>query len=347
MKSALDLPVDDIPPFLEQACVQLDIAPEKEVPDQPYMAENEDDLEKACNDFIDDDENAAHARKAGWFQIVSAMESSEPVAGDTNRTLYYGDARLRHAKTATRKPPSVYEYITIRGDHRGADGVQLTEAEGGRKAYFVVSSTVYMVRREYTRIWLLPFRMTPEFTAGDGSVDHAYSRSVFYGPRFHRQAGSSWVSGGYGLPKDVHADVFKWGRSTTSGVSPSLNDPTVKKSPEYFVGRTFVFTHHFEYRDPNTRVVSASFDADAASTLAHELVHAFGMPHLCGLWDHKTPRSQACAMHYDHVPLFDPADPSRFLDDYAPVGPNLCSRHLKQVRRVHLEDNGLLRKWGW
>jgi hypothetical protein len=62
------------------------------------------------------------------------------------------------------------------------------------------------------------------------------------------------------------------------------------------------------------------------------------MPHKCGYFDFRAPRDKTCCMNYR---------PNWMLDDKrnlirgtsGKTGSDVCGRHLKEVRRVHLEDN--------
>jgi hypothetical protein len=72
--------------------------------------------------------------------------------------------------------------------------------------------------------------------------------------------------------------------------------------------------------------------------IVHELTHAFGMPHKCGYFDFRTPRRTTCCMNYQ---------PNWMVDDARNLIPgtdrkvniDLCGRHIKEVRRVRLQDN--------
>ncbi|WP_438038927.1 hypothetical protein [Sorangium sp. So ce128] len=154
-----------------------------------------------------------------------------------------------------------------------------------------------------------------------------------YSPRF-RKKGGAVTPGGYGTAANVKAKLFNPGAFYTAGISPTVT----AKGKEYFAGRTIMFTHHSAYRDAGTGLPKPTSRGRIVGTIVHELVHAFGMPHKCGYFDFRAPRDKTCCMNYR---------PNWMLDDKrnlirgtsAKTGGDVCGRHLKEVRRVHLEDN--------
>jgi hypothetical protein len=193
----------------------------------------------------------------------------------------------------------------------------------------------------YTRLWLLEHDVQPEFTAGDGSHAHAYGKTYWYLPRGMLH-GATWTPGGYGAPDKVDVEVYLPGAFYDSGVSP----PIKVSGKKYFGGRTVVFTHHGLYYDSVKKTPEPGYASEIVVDVAHELVHAFGLPHKCGYYDYRTPRDKTCPMNYS---------PNWMIDDKLGLIPNssnnigklLCGRHLKEIRRVHLEDNPGLKSLGW
>jgi hypothetical protein len=96
-----------------------------------------------------------------------------------------------------------------------------------------------------------------------------------------------------------------------------------------------------------TRRPRADFTEKVSISVVHELVHAFGMPHKCGYWNYRTPRGRdrglTCCMNYTFHWMIDNRD-QLVPDTQGMRGPEMCGRHLKEIRRVHLEDNPAL---GW
>jgi hypothetical protein len=99
-----------------------------------------------------------------------------------------------------------------------------------------------------------------------------------------------------------------------------------------------MFTHHGFVRDRATGLPFPRFDHEMIQTIVHELVHAFGLPHICGYWDWQTPRKTSCAMNYPDNGIFG-ADGKLHGGDADKMGLELCGRHIKEIRRTHLEDN--------
>lgn len=197
----------------------------------------------------------------------------------------------------------------------------------------------------FTRIWFQPHDVQNRFTAGNahqsGRTDHAQAERLLFGPR-RTETITGGVSqgdaaGGYGAPALVDVRVTELS-GELKGYSPgALNN-------DYFSGRTLVATRHPGYDNlgqpiPNYRV-------QVSIAIIHELVHAFGMPHKCAAWDIALPRATTCCMNYPPNWMIDAADRLIAGTDRL-VGPGLCARHIKEVRRVHLEDNAALQARGW
>jgi hypothetical protein len=72
--------------------------------------------------------------------------------------------------------------------------------------------------------------------------------------------------------------------------------------------------------------------------MVHELTHAFGMPHKCAYFDFRAPRDKTCCMNY--IPNWMADDAHNLVSGTSNrVGMDMCGRHLKEVRRVRLQDN--------
>jgi hypothetical protein len=89
----------------------------------------------------------------------------------------------------------------------------------------------------------------------------------------------------------------------------------------------------------------------ATTTITHEFGHAFGYPHKCGYYTVDAPATRSCCMNYFHTWLYalgthkdrDTRTVQRF--DTGKDGKHFCARHIKGIRRGHLEDNPVL--WNW
>jgi hypothetical protein len=140
--------------------------------------------------------------------------------------------------------------------------------------------------------------------------------------------------GGYGMPASVTVEVKSPGAFYTAGVSPGVT----KGGKEYFAGRTVLFTHHGAYYDPAKKQPTPNATDKMVKTIVHEFVHAFGMPHKCAYFDFHAPRAKTCCMNYAPNWMIDDAK-KLIPKTHGKMGPWVCGRHLKEVRRVHLEDN--------
>jgi hypothetical protein len=185
----------------------------------------------------------------------------------------------------------------------------------------------------------LPHDFNPEFVAGDGSSSNAHSIRYLYSPRFRSKLVNDGVTelvpGGYGASSTVDVKVLSQPVRIPRGVSPELR----RGGERYFAGRTMLFTHHPLLHVPG--ISPPVLSAEAADTVAHELVHAFGLPHKCGYFDHRTPRDRACYMNYEE-PWLMREDRTLIPGTAGRNGPSLCGRHIKEIRSTHLEDNAAL-----
>lgn len=329
MTSAFALPLPgNVPSFFEKAFAQLDFAAETVVADKAKMGKDAT-LTQDTLAFVES--VFSHKKDGGWFCVLSAMEPYA-LPAVKGKVLFDGNVDLGEGGTGSNKA----EYVEIPGKFKAPDIPDFIEFNWGKEIVgFKVSSTetVGSGKSAKTRCWLEPHDAQDRFTAGDGSLNHAYATSLYFYPRA-KLDGSTWTKGGYGVPDRVRAVAKSPGAFYVAGISPSL----VKGGVSYFAGRTVLFSHHRKYRDEKTGLPNPTFNADAEAVIAHELIHAFGMPHKCGYWDYKTPRRHTCCMNYR---------PNWMLTatrDLSPgtsgkVGNEMCGRHLTEVRKVHLEDN--------
>lgn len=345
MRRAQDLPVDQVPAFFEEARAELNFSEPNDQPYERYMVPRLVHHDVAATRYID--RHAVHAHDPGWFVLVAAIEAEHPSGMGRSENIFRGRVRLRDdiPYTGHQSDYPAYllkEYFTVRGDMSNAEAVLFNW--DGHEAGFIIAAAVVMELsgETWTRLWIWPNDHTSKFEGLDGSHTQAYATRRWYSPRHHHD-GNAWGPGGYGIPDVVRATVSSAGASSLEGVSPPLE----VGGDDYFCGRTVVFTHHHAlWRAGHP---TSDFAAEAVAVIAHELVHAFGMPHRCGFFDHRTPRAQTCHMNYRFDWGVDPADITHVVPGFNDrIGPHLCARHLREMRRVHLEENDALEQLnGW
>ncbi|MEX1365680.1 MAG: hypothetical protein AB1Z98_21310, partial [Nannocystaceae bacterium] len=221
-------------------------------------------------------------------------------------------------------------YTDVEGQpHRVQFAVSRTE----RRRFDPVSGADARVftadKTTHTMIWIEPHSVTSRFTHGDGSEPHAHRQQRYYYPQ-REGDDTDWFPNrrGYGIPDDVEVTIVEGlGGGNTVGISP----PRYYSGAEYFCGRTMAFTDN-DYGK-----------AYMLATIVHELLHAFGMPHICGHHDYRAPRMHECVMNYEWIGLVNDDD-EIISDDAKNTGPWPCALHLREVRRTKLEDNPAL---GW
>jgi hypothetical protein len=337
MKGALPLPVEDVPPPFEPACVQLDFAAPEEIPDKPQLAKDEKEFFEIIATFVD----GAFTKKTepGWFCVIAAMEPF-PVPDRKPKgagSIFRGKVKLKHFDD------NGWEYVEIPGTHSEADFIYLRRPDGDKIGFGLMAMEMELVGETMiTRAWVDPHDAQPEFTAGDGSVKHAYTVRLAYGPRWHGKKDATTTRGGYGMDEEPEAEVYGAEQSYVGGISPDVGaagKPIPKKGDAtYFAGRTVVFTQHQAYFDRKTKSAKPSYRGDVTEVLVHELVHAFGMPHKCAYFDYRTPRAETCVMNYGWNWMVD-AKRKLIPKSDGKVGVQLCGRHLKEVRRTKLYLN--------
>ena len=317
-----------IPVFLLPACVQLDFKSERgvsgpldllyisAVPDGSHLSE--DTLRWVNNAAV-----FTHQGQGGWFFLGAARLPNQTPGGTY---LYRGNSYTLGTTGSD-------VWVEVPGPLGGIpDFVTFSWSDG------TTSKEVgFIVRRSQSsagnvRIFLWGNDVTPEFTGHDtdGSVSHAMHTKIDFFPRHQAAAGAALVPGGFGVPlTGATVTVVPPGIFATAGISPPVHIPPATGQP-YFAGRTVIFTRHGGF--------ASHFDENVISTVVHEFLHAFGMPHKCGYWDWRTPRWHSCCMNYPTTWLLD-ASHNLLFGTAGKQGNDMCGRHLMEVRRVHLEKN--------
>jgi hypothetical protein len=332
MRGALSLPVRRIATVFEPACVELNFARPTDVEPIEFMALDHPSLRSATDDWVQRTA-AHHGREGGWFLVASALMPYDVDSEGTGSVVHDGPARLERRGTD--------QYLVIPGTHASAGYITLRWP--GHEAIFFPNGPVRPVGGE-TEICLEPQSVAQSFRAASGSrtgsVSDAYANLTEHLPQ-GRLEGGALVAPGFGAPSSVHAVVRAAGASATSGISPP-HQPR-GSTDEFFAGRTVVFTRHTRfYRNGRAR---PNANDDLVQVIGHELVHAFGMPHMCGYFDYRNPRQDTCVMNYFHLWMVHEGRPISGTADR--IGARLCGRHIKEIRRTHLEDNPALQSFGW
>ncbi|MGK3994728.1 hypothetical protein [Sorangium sp. So ce1024] len=328
MESAPPLPIERVPKHLDPVFTQLDFTEERVIQDRQHLALDAGTLGEAASRFVS--EAFSHAGEPGWFCLIAALEP-HPVPQARGALLFTGMVTIRDAGEGARRR----EYVEIPGEH--PDASHITFRWGGDAMGFSVSIVTLLSDPPRTRLWIDPHDIQSEFTAGDGSVAHAYRHRLFFFPRARRRD-AAWEPPGYGIPTRVEADVRGPGAAYAAGMSPTIDIGPAR----YFAGRTILFTHHQAWWDPELAQPRPGYEERTLHTLVHELTHAFGMPHKCGFFDYRAPRRTTCCMNYRTHWMID-ADEQLIPGTAGRVGSDLCGRHVKETRRVRLEDNRGLR----
>lgn len=333
-----------IPRFFLPACVQLDLQAERVVTgglDKAEMAASDSLVSASSSAWVNDPGVFQHRGQGGWFFLGAArLPNPLPPLGTPPAPLFNGT-------TYTLGVASGEVFVEVAGHLPGADFVRFEWTDAASRtlrAGFSVRRSAILGSN--TRIFLFGNDVTNGFTGHDsnGSIDHAMSTKRLYFPQHQTDPGSSTLkAGGYGIPHaGAQVRVSPAGAVFTAGISPGVPDATTGTG-RFFAGRTIIFTQTSSFSAPNPSgsglpIPRANFNAEVLSTVVHEFVHAFGMPHKCGHWDWRTPRQHSCCMNYFNTWLLDGVN-NAIPGSVNQQGNDMCGRHLMEVRRVHLERN--------
>jgi hypothetical protein len=333
-----------IPASFKPICVQMDFQPERAVGgalDKAQMATSERLEDTATTAWVSNAAVFAHVGQGGWFFLGAARLPSPPGAGSSS-TIYNNTA---YTLGVTGNDP----FVRVPKSLAKPDYVEFTWTDlAGNSliAGFHVESRTRAGGK--TKIKLSSNDVTPGFTGhdADGSIDHAYLTEIDYYPQHQRPSGgAALVAGGYGVPAaGANVEISAPGFTFTTGISPTVHDAA--GLGDYFAGRTVLFTQTPSFSTGPPPTPTPDFDDEVLSTVVHEFLHAFGMPHKCGFWNWRTPRALAsghtCCMNYFDTWLIDSAN-NVIPGTRGFEGNDMCGRHLMEVRRVHLERNKGLR----
>jgi hypothetical protein len=330
----------NIPPFFLPACVQMDFQAERTVAgglDRAEMAPGLNVLSTRTRAWVDDPGVFTHRGQGGWYFLGAARFPNPLPTGGSPPPIHTGTVYTLGITGGN-------AWVELPASLTNPDYLEFTWTDSsGRtnEAGFSVHSRTISGGR--TRIVLDGNDVNPRFTGhdADGSISHAISSKIFYFPRHQRLASAATLTpGGFNVPTaGATVRVYPPGAVFVTGISPSTPNAATG-SGRFFAGRTVLFTYTRKFSTGATPPARRSdFDQQVVSTVVHEFLHAFGMPHKCGYWDWRTPRQHSCCMNYFNTWLINTTNNRLIPGTVGNQDNNMCGRHLMEVRRVHLEDN--------
>lgn len=350
MEGSPDLPIDPVIHAYEHACVQLDFAPVREIPYHSPIGITDAQFAQVVDSWA---HGVLQKRgQKGWLGVIGArlpwappQKPAEPAGGWPR-----GKVKL----TRIGSGDQTVVRFDLPGEHWKTNAVDFEWKDAqGRKAVAGFSVTSQVLKQgpdgpPFTRCEIGPDQTKhyhPRFTAGDGSLTHAESFKERHWPHGFVRDGTFSTSGGYEVPDEVEA-VLKQVVQFTGGIATA----TIIGGVEHFDGGAIVFTQHprfvtspTDWMDASPVVPNGQWQSTMAQYLAHELLHAFGFPHICGHWDHRTPRAHSCAANYAGNWVFDESlDLTPGTQGKEAV--HFCGRHLAELRKVDFSKMAAL-KW--
>jgi hypothetical protein len=329
-----------LPSFFRPVCVQLDFQLEGTVTgalDRAEMAASPNVLSTSTTAWVNNSGVFTHRGQGGWF-FLGAARLPSPLPGASPPALFTGTA---YALGTT----GTDVWVEVAGSFASADDgyVKFTWTDLAGTTHNVGFGVVsVVVSGGNTRISLEGNDVTPDFTGHDanGSLAHAYASQIQFYPRHKLPAGvTTLAAGGFGVPTaGANVEIFPPGAVFVTGISPSVPNASTGHG-RFFAGRTVLFTHTRKFSTTGTPPAPhADFNNRVLSTVVHEFLHAFGMPHKCGNWSWRAPRQKSCCMNYFDTWLLDAAH-NLIPGTVRQQGDDMCGRHLMEVRRVHLDRN--------
>jgi hypothetical protein len=312
MLSASELPVDQIAPHYDLACVQVDVSEKREVggsADMPQMDTTDALAYAACDAYSRSAGGQfSHEGQGGWFFMASANRF---MPARTAAILYEGNAEANGDRV---RLPAGVVLSGIPKVVRVFNPARIGGIAPPKPNDYDIHIKFTITARSGRNLILQPH----DFHAVD-NPDHSFLDADLshYG-----------FTAGATIPIQVMSAGDE--ALVTAGISPGGADVGGK---HYFGGKLLIFT--------KTLVGS-----QVIKTLCHELCHAFDNAHKCGNWDweNKTVRTSCCMNYWFQFVLDDASPRAPILWTQNRQSAGMCGPHIVSIRDYHLEDNPGL---GW
>jgi hypothetical protein len=337
MTTADALPVADIPPHFEMLFAQLDFAATRRTNDRKPFAKNAGEVESgALKEF---QPLSKKFGQDGFIVLVSALEAM-PVTPNGPVFATFPSVTIQQ------DPNGDFIDITqpIQGNpsHASARFKWTDATKTARERVFSCSITTTGGR---SRIRFLPVEYAPAFKATSGPAQEPVplGAKLLVGPtrqEIEADASNPLRAPGFGVPTTgATVELFKAGSGGILGV-------TAVRSSGGAAPLSVIFT----------ATVKQKASGLLLQTCMHELSHAYGLPHECGFWDWHSGQKAACCMTNPDEWVLAATAADHLDDARGPIrmrvtpgtenksGPDHCGRHLKEARRIRLQDNLAL---GW
>lgn len=312
MKTAAELPVDQISAHYDMACVQVDVSLKREVTgasDLPQMGKDDNAAGTMCDDYATKAKGEFTMEgKPGWFFIVAARRflpsTKTKILYEGPAEVQSGNVRLPKGTTLASTPVvvRVFEPAKIVGAKKPKPNDHNTHIKFSIKKK--TGLDLILVAHDFHEV------DNPDVSFLDATLKEY----------------------GFADGTAIEVQVLTDGDDSliTAGISPGGADIGGK---HFFGGRLLIFTE-------------STGASEYLTVLCHELCHAFDNAHKCGNWDWKLqPNRTSCCMCYWFQFVLDDAAPRKaIMWTQNRARPDLCAQHIRHMRDYHLEDNPGL---GW
>lgn len=268
MPSALDIPVEKVPPFFAPAFVQMDFTKPLPVDDKEFMAETRDGLDPVTSKLVTAPGNGvfANEKKPGWFVLIAARQATKDVGTAFPVRLYRGPGEV---KPITYSDGTKGEVVVVPAvlSEKPAE-INFIEA-AGMASFNAWRFDVNSPQKGQTTVHLNSIDYQSDFVPNDGLVGEAgkggsYDHTDdYYAQSIVTEPGHSRHGTGFGFTNPVQVSMFSKGGRSTAGQSPE----TKHAGKDYFAGKTIIFTQHRAYFRPAKAELTVSGGWIAGDTL--------------------------------------------------------------------------------